>query len=195
MQRFKISTPQIACPFSEETKNNLRIQSQSSLNNIGGVLVLGLKSSIVTLSDCSIDLHIEKPENINQSWIRTKGFRKNRKMDMSSEKQTWVVVKMIPWSELEKGWSESEESWKGWEVIERTIVAFSKKGWIGVRDERYFGGIGRMLLVGWLCDMWEWCNSLHNLNTTKQQNRNNDGWILSYLCVLCCLSAAQRRKK
>jgi len=38
-------------------------------------------------------------------------------------------------------------------VIERTIVAFSKKGWIGVRDERYFGGIGRMLLVGWLCDM------------------------------------------
>lgn len=121
----------------------------------------------------------------NKAESEQKGFRKNRKKDMSSEKQTWIVVKMIPWSELEMGWSESEESWKGWEVIEWIIVALSKR--VGLEwDMRYLGGIGRMLLVGWLCDMWEWDNR------TKQQNRNNDGWILSYLR---CVVSAQRRKK
>lgn len=36
---------------------NLRVQSQSSLNNIYGVLVLGLEPPVITLSDCFIDLH------------------------------------------------------------------------------------------------------------------------------------------
>lgn len=41
----------------KSTKKYLRIQSQSSLNNIDGVIVLGLEPSIITISDCFIDLH------------------------------------------------------------------------------------------------------------------------------------------
>lgn len=41
-----------------EKRKNLRVQSQSSLYNIDGVLVLGLEPPVITLSDCLIDLHV-----------------------------------------------------------------------------------------------------------------------------------------
>jgi len=42
------------------SEENLRIQRQSSLNNISSIVVLGLKSSIFTPSNRFIDLHVDQ---------------------------------------------------------------------------------------------------------------------------------------
>lgn len=39
-------------------KRTLRVQSQGPLNDIDGVVILGLEPPVIALSDCLIDLHV-----------------------------------------------------------------------------------------------------------------------------------------
>lgn len=59
-QKYKLQNfqKQIKTKRQGEKKRTLRVQSQSPLNDIDGVVILGLEPPVIALSDCLIDLHV-----------------------------------------------------------------------------------------------------------------------------------------
>lgn len=81
LQRIKQTQKQENKKIKKE-KNNSRIKSKSSFDNIDGVVVFGLKSPIITFSDCFIDLHIftassKKKETFLSRWVFVKTQKQN----------------------------------------------------------------------------------------------------------------------
>lgn len=72
--------------FEDRYKWDIRVESKSSLDNIDGIVVLGLQPCIITSSYCLIDLHLDLDQR-----IRLDGVQKENRKTKRSRNWVWFL--------------------------------------------------------------------------------------------------------